>query len=102
MPKGKIFARRKNMKVIKATYFTLAVIAASMMFAGSETVNAQAVNPTVRIVLPERFRILTGQFFDLRIEVENIADSTAQMRVVVEDENGEREQLNVNGETEIN
>lgn len=88
------------MKVIKATYFMLAVIAASLMFAGGETVTAQAVNPTVRTVLPERFRVLTGQFFDLRIEAENISSSTAQMRITIRDENGEREPLNVNGETQ--
>ena len=39
---------------------------------GAGTVNAQTP-PRIRVVLPERFRALTNQFFDLRVEVENIS-----------------------------
>ncbi|MCY7346528.1 MAG: hypothetical protein LH614_09960, partial [Pyrinomonadaceae bacterium] len=62
-------------------------------------VNAQAA-PTVRINLPERFRVITNQYFDLRVEAEGINRSTA--RVIVEAEaDGVTESLNVAGATEI-
>lgn len=37
----------------------------SVFFIGTQAINAQTVAPTIRIVVPERFRVLTGQFFDL-------------------------------------
>lgn len=89
------------MKVIKTAYFALAVLAATFAFAASETVNAQTTNPTVRIVVPERFRLLTGQLFDLRVEAEGISSANAQLRLTVENENGQIETLNVSGNTEI-
>ena len=47
---------------------------------------AQAEGTTVRIRLPERFRVLTGQLFDLRVEATNLADTNATVRVLVDGE----------------
>lgn len=58
---------------------------------------AQSV-PNVRIVLPERFRALTNQWFDLRIEAENITSPTA--RIAVDIESDEKEVLNYAGSLE--
>ncbi|MCP9496770.1 MAG: alkaline phosphatase [Pyrinomonadaceae bacterium MAG19_C2-C3] len=46
----------------------------------------QADGTTVRIRLPERFRVLTGQLFDLRVEATNLADTNATLRVLVDGE----------------
>ena len=45
--------------------------------------------PTVRIVLPERFRTLTNQWFDLRIEAENLISPTARVMINVQGEGKE-------------
>jgi alkaline phosphatase len=45
--------------------------------------NAQSV----KIVLPERFRVLSGQLFDLRVEVAGITSLDADIQVVVNDGN---------------
>lgn len=63
------------------------------------SVNAQTP-PTVRIVLPERFRVITNQYFDLRVEAEGINRSTARVLINVEGENG-KESLNHVGQAEI-
>lgn len=42
--------------------------------------------PNIRIVLPERFRVLTDQYFDLRVEVDGLRSASA--RVVMSVENG--------------
>jgi len=59
--------------------------------------SAQSV-PSVRIVLPERFRALTSQWFDLRIEAENLSSPTA--RVVVDIDGDSKEVLNYAGSLE--
>lgn len=65
-----------------------------MIILGLAIIAAQNVNlfaqnsPTARIVLPERFRVLTNQYFDLRVEVENISRTTARIEIEVENENG--------------
>ncbi len=70
-------------KILVAAVLGLAIIT----FQG---INAFAQGaPTVRIVIPERFRVLTNQYFDLRIEAENLASSTARIEIQVEGENGE-------------
>ena len=44
--------------------------------------------PTIRVILPERMRVLTDQYFDLRIEAEGLARSTARVMIRIENENG--------------
>lgn len=69
--------------------FLIAAILGTAIFAFQNiSVFAQGA-PTVRIVLPERFRVLTNQYFDLRIEAENLARSTARIEIQIEGENGE-------------
>ncbi|MEP6903287.1 MAG: alkaline phosphatase, partial [Actinomycetota bacterium] len=68
-----------------------------LVLAGFGAVQAQSV-PNVRIVLPERFRALTNQWFDLRIEAENLSSPTA--RVVVNIESDGKEVLNYAGALE--
>ncbi len=58
---------------------------------------AQAV-PTVRIILPERFRALTNQWFDFRVEAENLSSPSA--RVVIDVESGNKEGFNFAGQLE--
>ena len=65
----------------------------------TQTAGAQTP-PTVRIVLPERFRVITNQYFDLRVEAEGINRMTARVLINVEGENG-KESLNHVGQAEI-
>ncbi len=44
--------------------------------------------PRVRINLPERFRVLNNQYFDLRIEVEGLNSARSRVSVTVETEKG--------------
>ena len=60
-------------------------------------IQAQQVAPTVRVVLPERFRVLTNQFFDLRVEAENLANATARAQILITNDNGTTETLNYGG-----
>src|SRR5262245_53944976 len=46
-----------------------------------------SASPAIKIVLPERFRVLSQQLFDLRIEVVGLTDSAAQLQIVVNDGN---------------
>ncbi|MBV8882245.1 MAG: hypothetical protein JO332_19975, partial [Planctomycetaceae bacterium] len=46
---------------------------------------AGAAGPSVRIRLPERFRVLAGQYFDLRVEATGLADpAAATLKVLVD------------------
>jgi len=84
----------------KITKLTVAVfLFVTAFISAGQTINAQTT-PTVRIVLPERFRVITNQYFDLRIEAEGISRSTARVLVNVEG-NGVSENLNIAGATEI-
>lgn len=56
--------------------------------------------PVVRIVVPERFRVLTNQFFDLRIEAENFSGARARVQISVLDVNNRFETINVAGNQE--
>lgn len=84
--------------------FQVAFVAIAAMFllflTGAEIVRAQTV-PTVRIVVPERFRVLTNQYFDLRIEAENLSSVRARIQVTVQNENGQTEPINFAGNYEI-
>ena len=72
----------------------LAIFAANV-----QKVQAQTV-PRVRIDLPERFRVLNNQYFDLRIEVEGLNSSRTRITVLVEDAKGS-EELNFQGSVEV-
>lgn len=64
----------------------------------SVSITAAQTTPNVRIVLPERFRVLTDQFFDLRVEAENLSSSRARVSVNIE---GDKEQsINFSGQLE--
>lgn len=86
----------------KNKFMPVIAIALMTMFLG--VINAAAQigstgDPTVRIVLPERFRVLTNQYFDLRIEAENLRSPSARMSVIVRNEVGD-ETLQLAGATE--
>ena len=59
----------------------------AVVFSATTSVMAQTA-PTVRIVVPERFRVLTDQYFDLRVEAENLASNTARVVVSVQTDAG--------------
>lgn len=74
------------------------IIGLFLMLIGVGTIQAQTA-PTVRIVLPERFRVLTNQFFDLRIEAENLSSATARVSIMIE--SGQKEEINHAGQLEV-
>lgn len=60
----------------------LATLALLSLIAGH---TAQAIAaPSVRIVLPERFRVLSHQLFDLRVEFTGMTNSTARLQIIVD------------------
>ena len=67
----------------------------------SGAVQAQTVTPTIRIVVPERFRVLTNQYFDLRVESENLASTRSRTQITVFDANGNQEPINYAGQYEV-
>jgi alkaline phosphatase len=67
--------RRFTISLLSITIF--AVIAAAQL---SAVCYAQT-GPAARIRLPERFRVLTGQLFDLRVEVTGLTNTGASLRV---------------------
>lgn len=67
--------------------------------ANVQTIQAQTA-PRVRINLPERFRVLNNQYFDLRIEVEGLSNARSRLTLLVENANG-TETLNYTGNPEI-
>ncbi len=85
---------QKVKKITAAVFLVLTAVVGA-----AQTVNAQ-IAPTVRINLPERFRVITNQYFDLRIEAEGINRTTARVLVEVESDNS-KEELNFAGPTEI-
>ncbi len=80
-------------KICTMLVFGMAIIASQSFYVFA------AGTPTARIVLPERFRVLTNQYFDLRVEIENISMRSARIQIKVENENGE-EQLSYAGPIE--
>jgi alkaline phosphatase len=85
--------QRGNQKIMKK-YWVLSLL---IILCGFGATQAQGV-PNVRIVLPERFRALTNQWFDLRIEAENISSPTA--RIVVDIQSDNKEELAYAGSLE--
>lgn len=75
------------------------VLTFAIFFIGAQA-NAQSVLPTVRIVIPERFRVLTNQFFDLRVEAENLRTAGSRVQITVLNESGQPESINYAGQFE--
>jgi alkaline phosphatase len=73
------------------------VLSLFLVLCGFGAAQAQSV-PTVRIVLPERFRALTNQWFDLRIEAENISSPTARVNISIQSDG--KEDLAFSGQLE--
>jgi alkaline phosphatase len=61
---------------------SISIAALALMLLAPAIVEAQG-GPTVRIVLPERFRVLSGQLFDLRVEAAGLRNSTAQLQILI-------------------
>ncbi len=81
----------------------VACVATAILFLSlftSPRVASAQTPPTVRIVVPERFRVLTNQYFDLRIEAENLASAHARLQVTVLNENGQSEPVTYAGPLE--
>ncbi|MBA3694013.1 MAG: alkaline phosphatase [Acidobacteria bacterium] len=87
----------KNQTITKLTTTVFLILTA--IVGAAQTARAQSA-PTLRIVLPERFRVITNQYFDLRVEAEGISHSTARVLINVEGEGG-IESLNFAGANEI-
>ena len=64
------------------------IVAAMMVFmAASLMVKADSARPaaaSVRIRLPERFRVLTDQLFDLRVEAAGLQSTDATLKVIID------------------
>ncbi|MGH9958011.1 MAG: alkaline phosphatase, partial [Pyrinomonadaceae bacterium] len=69
-------------KHLALTAAGVALAALMLTFAAPTTAVAQGT-PTMRIVLPERFRVLSHQLFDLRVEAVGLTNSTAQLHIIV-------------------
>lgn len=76
---------KSSLKLTKK-FLTTAIFGIAILAFQNLSAFAQGT-PTVRIVLPERFRVLTNQYFDLRIEAENLSRLNARIELQVEDEN---------------
>lgn len=85
---------------IKAILLLLPILAL-LLTAWAAPTQAQTA-PQIRIVLPERFRVLNQQYFDLRVEAEGISDAgRLRFQLLVENEAGATETLNFAGPLEI-
>ncbi|MEO8071803.1 MAG: alkaline phosphatase [Acidobacteriota bacterium] len=91
---------KNNFKISRLTQLVL-MLSVGLLGIGTQTTAAQFVPPTIRIVVPERFRVLTDQFFDLRIEAENLGSSRVRPQITVYDENGKQELINYAGQYEV-
>jgi len=87
----------RNQKITRLTVAVFLFLTA--VVGAAQSANAQTT-PTVRIVLPERFRVITNQYFDLRIEAEGLNRTTARVLINVEGD-GASETLNYAGSNEI-
>src|ERR1700752_162520 len=72
------------MKGTPVTAVRTAVVALLMTLTLQVTAYAE---PAIKIVLPERFRVLSQQLFDLRVEVTGLKNSAAQLQLVANDGN---------------
>lgn len=50
----------------------------------SSPIVAKSAPPSVQIRLPERFRVLTGQYFDLRVEATGLPNTEATLKVLID------------------
>ncbi len=90
---------KDTFKISRLTRFVF-ILAVAVFCVGAQTATAQIVQPTIRIVVPERFRVLTNQFFDLRVEAENLGSVRSRVQISVFNENGQRESINYAGQYE--
>ncbi len=78
----------------------LSMLTFAAFFVGIQSISAQTVTPTIRIVLPERFRVLTNQYFDLRVEGENLVSTNAKAQITILNASGQNEPINYAGQLE--
>ncbi len=70
------------MKIVSfARHFVL--MFAALILLTTITASAQTIAPVVRIRLPERFRVLTDQIFDVRVEATNVSP-TARIKITLD------------------
>ncbi|MEO6587696.1 MAG: alkaline phosphatase [Pyrinomonadaceae bacterium] len=86
-----------NSKINQSFLIAITMIVFTFVL-GVETVKAQSA-PNIRIVLPERFRVLTNQYFDLRVEADGLQSETARIIVDVSSP-GSKENIYADGATE--
>jgi alkaline phosphatase len=72
---------------MKGTPLTAAKTAVVVLLLVLSAGISASASPAVKIVLPERFRLLSQQLFDLRVEVAGLMNSAAQLQIVVNDGN---------------
>ena len=70
--------------LVKAMAIATSILA--LAFLAPASANAQG-GPAVKIVLPERFRVLSQQLFDLRVEVVGLTNPAAQLQITVNNGN---------------
>lgn len=85
-------------KISRQTLFVW-LLGVSLFFVGTQAIVAQT--PTIRITVPERFRVLTNQFFDLRIEAENLTSVGVSPQITISDANGNQESIHFAGQLEV-
>ena len=89
----------KNIYKISRQAAFVCLLGVSLFFVGTQSIAAQT--PVIRINVPERFRVITNQFFDLRIEAENLGSVVANPQVTITDANGNPESINFVGQIEV-
>src|SRR5215468_8589691 len=70
--------RRFTISLLSITIFAVIAAAQLSAFCYAQT------GPAARIRLPERFRVLTGQLFDLRIEATGLTNTDATLSVFLD------------------
>jgi alkaline phosphatase len=61
------------------------LLTATALIGAAALAHDASAAPSVAIRLPERFRLLTGQLYDLRVEAINLTDTNASIRILVDD-----------------
>ena len=76
--------RKIKLSVLLLVAAATGIQSAALVRAPRPGPTAAQTAPTVRIALPERFRVLTGQQFDLRIETAGLANANAAVKVAID------------------
>ena len=72
-------------KIIALTLFVVIIITAQPHAKAAESTRSKTQSgPVVKIRLPERFRVLTGQQFDLRVEATNLTSLNATIKILLD------------------